>query len=187
MPGHCSPEVWAVLAGRDERRSAQMGLLYGETCDGLPDRFLCQVSLNIPGYPKRLLHDEEALRKGVLFFLRRYERPPILEKLLLNDAGACWLGLFDGYPDAVYAKRAAVAAEEENPACRIFDIDIITLHGQISRSSLGFPQRRCVLCDAEAKECARSNAHPTEELRSVCAALLRICASESFLTEGGQK
>jgi|GEM_PF-245211 len=186
MTGQCSPEVGAVLAGRDERRSAQIGLLYGEICDGLPDRFLCQVSLNIPGYPKRLLHDEDALHKGVLFFLRRYGRPPMLEKLLLNGAGACWLGLFDGYPDAIYAKRAAVAAEEENPACRIFDIDIITLHGQISRSSLGFPQRRCILCDAEAKECARSNAHSTEELRSVCAALLHMCASNA-LTEGGQK
>lgn len=171
-----------VLAGRDERVYVQGLLLNVDGQVTSPrERFICQISLNIPGYPKRLPLDEETVRKGAEDFLLGYGADPIKERFLTNGAGLCWLGLFDGDAEtAKRAKRSAVRIEEQNPAGRIFDIDIITDDGSISRNILGLSPRRCLLCGAEAKICARLRAHPEEELRSAVAAQLSVYIGHVF-------
>lgn len=48
-----------VLAGRDERAAWQR--LWLEATEG--SYFICQIGLNIPGYPKRIPRDIEIVRK----------------------------------------------------------------------------------------------------------------------------
>lgn len=61
-------------------------------------------------------------------------------------------------------KILAVKVEEGSRLGRLFDIDVLWEEGSISRSTLGEGPRKCLLCDQNAKICARSRAHKMEEL-----------------------
>ena len=61
-------------------------------------------------------------------------------------------------------KSKAITIENGSEAGRLLDIDVLTMKGGISRTKLGFEQRKCLLCDKPAKECARSQRHSMEEL-----------------------
>ena len=152
-----------VLAGRDERAAAQNELLASAS-------FVCQIALNVPGWPKRLKGDEAAARRCAAEFLKRCGLTPLTVRELANGAGFCLEMGFDG--DAADAKRAAVETEETALWGRAFDIDVITREGQLSRKQLGLPARRCFLCGGEAKACARAGRHKTSELREALCVLL---------------
>lgn len=163
-----STPVEDVLAGRDERASVQSDMLCNPSEGGpqFNDRFICQIALNIPGYPKREPFDFEAIEKCRLNILRDFALIPIAEKRLMNGSGYCWIGLFRGdRKTAENAKILSVSIEEKSQAWRVFDIDIITSDGSISRDLMGLPPRKCLLCNNNAKVCARSRKHPIEELR----------------------
>ena len=67
--------------------------------------------------------------------------------------------------DCRKAKLTACNIEDTHPLGRLFDIDVIDRQGRpIERSSLGQPQRRCLLCDHEARYCMRSRSHTREEV-----------------------
>jgi len=61
-------------------------------------------------------------------------------------------------------KVLAVKVEEESRLGRLFDIDVLWEEGSVSRSNLGEGPRKCLLCDQNAKVCARSRAHSMEDL-----------------------
>ena len=51
--------------------------------------------------------------------------------------------------------------EDTHPLGRIFDIDVIDTDGtKLSRDSF----RKCILCDCQAQECARSRRHSVDEM-----------------------
>ena len=167
-----------VLAGRDKRAAVQIEMLCSanDCCPQRTEPFICQIALNIPGYPKRIRLDEEAVEKWSADFMLELGIKPLEERRLANGAGYCWIASFKGDRiTAGRAKRLAVAIEEKSPAGRLFDIDIITSSGSISRNLLGLPQRKCLLCGNKAKICARSSTHPIEELRKEYVRLLCNC------------
>lgn len=153
-----------LLAGREERASLQNSLLKNSN-------FVCQITLNIPGLPKRIENDKEAVSQYALKFLELYAQNITDKRELVNGAGFAILMGFIG--DAVKAKRAAAKLEESTRSGRAFDIDIITKDGSISRTSLGLPERVCLLCGQNAKQCARERTHGAEELREAIRKLLR--------------
>lgn len=58
-------------------------------------------------------------------------------------------------------KDIATEIEESHPFGRLFDIDILNVDGQkLSRSTF----RKCILCDRQAQECARSRRHTVDEM-----------------------
>ncbi len=73
---------------------------------------------------------------------------------------------------AVGVKRAAVAIEEGSRLGRLFDIDVLTKNGGISRQRLGAAPRTCLLCGEDAKVCARGRRHSMEELLAEIAGIL---------------
>lgn len=157
-----------VLKGRDERVATQKRYLS-------INHFICQITLNIPGYPKRIFHDEETVEAFREKFL--FASPNLItdEIRLSNGAGLCWMGVFCGTEyEAVEAKKCAVALEEVSNCGRIIDIDIITASGSISRNSIGLPSRKCILCEKDAKECAREGKHSLEKLRATVIQFLNI-------------
>ncbi len=156
-----------ILSGREERVNTRNAHL----SDGV---FACQVSLNIPGYPKRIQNDRQAIEKFALLFSHEWGADPFLTENISNEAGLCWIGFFHGdHPDSQRAKKIAVDLEEGTPEGRIFDIDIIVKGISISRAEMGLPSRSCIICGRPAKECARERNHPYSCLRDAVEKLIK--------------
>lgn len=77
-------------------------------------------------------------------------------------------------PEAIYVldvdpsqlKRATVEIENHHPLGRLWDLDVVVEgKGALSRKDLGFPVRRCLVCELPSHECGRSRRHPLAELR----------------------
>ncbi|MGN0996624.1 MAG: citrate lyase holo-[acyl-carrier protein] synthase [Candidatus Ventricola sp.] len=67
--------------------------------------------------------------------------------------------------DARELKRRLCALEDGCAMGRLLDIDVIAPGGEkLSRTELGLPQRRCLLCGEAAPVCARSRAHTVDAL-----------------------
>ena len=63
--------------------------------------------------------------------------------------------------------------EDTHPLGRLFDADIILPEGRpLSRTELGAPPRRCLLCDREARFCMRNGSHTREELHAKIAQMI---------------
>lgn len=69
--------------------------------------------------------------------------------------------LLSGSPDVRAIKRICCNLEEGN---RLLDIDVYDAHGGVSRLDIGFPERKCFLCDNTACWCIFNQTHSTEEL-----------------------
>lgn len=80
-------------------------------------------------------------------------------------------------PNEVKAlKRAMVSIEDTHPLGRLFDIDVIDIDGRpLSRDSLGLPRRRCLVCEDEAKVCARSRRHSLSDLIAKMSEIIDDC------------
>ena len=65
----------------------------------------------------------------------------------------------------VIVKMSTVTIEETHALGRLFDFDILSPEGSpISRTAQGVSSRSCFVCGQRAVICARSRAHPLEEL-----------------------
>lgn len=68
--------------------------------------------------------------------------------------------------DANEVKRAMIGLEEATAFGRLMDIDVLGIEKTpLSRSELGLPERRCLVCGAPAKVCGRSQSHSYDQLR----------------------
>jgi holo-ACP synthase CitX len=90
--------------------------------------------------------------------------PPLHREVLRGTPGpAVILVLAQG--DARLLKRAAVGIEESNVMGRLFDIDVYNEDGRpVSRTELGFSDRRCLVCGGPVSECRRSAKHTLNEV-----------------------
>jgi holo-ACP synthase len=69
--------------------------------------------------------------------------------------------------DAVTVKRKSLTLEETHTLGRLFDIDVFDSFGNpISRTKLGYPTRKCLICNDDAKVCIRVSRHGPEELQA---------------------
>lgn len=158
-----------ILRARDARAAAQRRLLDRH---GLP---LISFTLNIPGPRKQSglyarIHERglDALLKDLEADAFPTEQPEggTFFQVLGPDhrkTGSEAFVICRG--EALRIKRIAANLEETHPLGRLFDMDVLCpAHGPLSRSGLGLPPRRCLLCNEEAAVCVRSRRHPTEAL-----------------------
>lgn len=75
--------------------------------------------------------------------------------------------------EAHAVKRATIAIEDTHALGRLFDLDVETRAGAVSRATLGAGPRACLVCGAPARECGRARRHPPEALRAAMVALFR--------------
>lgn len=62
-------------------------------------------------------------------------------------------------------KEIAVTVEATDAIGRLFDMDVLDDNGQkISREELGYRPRKCLICQEDARICARSRAHGLDSL-----------------------
>lgn len=145
-----------LLDSREQRVWHQQELLkkYGGA--------LISVTLNIPGPIK----DREEYRKvmdwGMEQLLKELENVAFSEVKYLKTGAEGYISVQN--MDALELKKIAIKHENLEPKSRLLDIDVMTQDGGISRSALGVAPRRCLLCEENAKACARSQKHSMEEL-----------------------
>ncbi|MBR5128635.1 MAG: citrate lyase holo-[Firmicutes bacterium] len=124
---------------------------------------LVSVTLNIPGPIKDKPEYQKVMEWGMEALIAAYGANVMHSENRFLKTGSegyiCLKGL-----DKIEAKYLAVIIESMSPKARLLDIDILDKDGSVSRSQLGFDARKCLICDEDAKACARSQRHSIEEL-----------------------
>ena len=76
-------------------------------------------------------------------------------------------------------KQLAVELEDTDPIGRLFDMDVLDTDGRkLTREELGHRRRSCLICNEDAVVCARSRAHPLEQLQDRTGFLLYLSARQ---------
>ena len=143
-----------ILLHRERRWQEQQDLLSRGQC-------LVSFTMNIPGakkqFPLELAGFETGLRE------LRTVLPVREERLYHAVTGDEALLLLDLPPWE--AKKKTVRLEQTHPLGRLWDMDVLNHEGcSLSRTALGLPQRRCLVCGEAAKVCGRSRRHSPEQL-----------------------
>ena len=136
---------------------------------------LLSFTMNIPGPEKRNDLIEAGFRLGQRLALAqlRAEGFSVLEQEITMDHTGCE-GLYVVDAPAPVLKELMLRLEDSRPVARLFDLDVLTPTGEkLSRESLGFTPRPCLICGGPAMVCARSRAHGLEALTKKTTALLR--------------
>ena len=158
-------ELPAMLAAREKRAASQQAFR---------ERYhspLLSFCLNIPGPVKttpelRTLFDQTC--HEIQACLRDLGLTIADSQTIHEATGDEYLLAFAG--DAPTVKAAMTQLEESRPLGRLFDIDILTAEGQ--KLSRPVP-RRCLLCERQAQDCARSRRHSVRELTDRIETLLQ--------------
>ena len=144
-----------LLDSRDARVAHQAELL-----GKYPGKTLLCLTVMLPGPVKRSNVSLKIAAAAVAAVRSRFE----LKFEELRDLETGYEGYFVVDLEPVAAKRLAVSLEEEHPLGRLFDLDVITADGPLSREELGLPGRKCLICGKPVRECMRTRAHSTDEL-----------------------
>lgn len=76
-------------------------------------------------------------------------------------------------------KQIAIEIESTDPIGRLFDMDVLDEHGQwLSRTDFGISPRKCLICDQDARICARSRNHGLDMLKNRTNELLQIAGTQ---------
>lgn len=109
-----------------------------------------------PTDPERLWIGKEALLASL-----EKENLVILESRIFDDITGPEM-LLCVSASAEKIKDLTTQIEENHPYGRLFDMDVIGTDGQkLSRPSF----RKCLICDCQAQECARSRKHTIAEMQ----------------------
>lgn len=103
------------------------------------------------------------------------------EERLTLDAATGPEAQFAVRKDAFETKRLLVPLEEEGKLGRLVDLDVLsggTAPKGVSRTELGLPRRKCLICDKPSKECGRARAHSVEQMQQ---AIVEILAGEGMV------
>ena len=143
------------MASRDARVAHQAALL-----GKYPGKALLCLTVMLPGPVKRSDVSLKIASAAVSAVRSTFD----LQFEELRDLETGYEGYFVVDLDPVAAKRLAVSLEEQHPLGRLFDLDVITADGPLSREELGLPGRKCLICGKPVRECMRTRAHSTDEL-----------------------
>lgn len=163
--------LYEMLNARDERYEKQNALL-----TEYPDHSLLVVTMNIPGdvknshilsnvFQSAIDQIDEQLPKDKIHHISTKQSKTGNEAYYVVDLPASAL------------KQLMLDVEEMHPQGRLFDLDVLYIDDEgkvakISRGDFDIAPRKCFVCSKNAKECARSRAHTTEEMKEAIANLI---------------
>ncbi|MBQ9838235.1 MAG: triphosphoribosyl-dephospho-CoA synthase CitG [Oscillospiraceae bacterium] len=165
-----------ILQAREDRANKQKLLLAQ-----YQKPLLC-FTMNIPG-PKKLDRDVSVgFFVGSRLLTDALSPYPVLYREERRPITGC-----EGYyvvdMPAKELKALAIELEDIDPIGRLFDLDVLDTDGRkLSREELGYPRRKCLLCDNDAMVCASTRAHKLEELTDRTGFLLYL-AARNWLSE----
>lgn len=156
-----------ILSAREKRVQRQNRLLdmYGET-------LIC-FTMNIAGPVKNSPLITAGFRLGEQLLLEQFM--PV-HKVSYEESTGCE-GYYTVCADPLQVKRQTALLESSLPLGRLFDMDVLTARGKISREQIGLPPRQCLLCPEDARICGRSRTHSLQALQAETARLLREAVS----------
>lgn len=160
MTDVCEITLEQLLKARDERAEKQKELIKKF---GMP---LISLTVNIPGRIKKTSASSNIFKEGCNALIKKLEenknRPQYFEMCELITGPEAYAVVNS---DEYELKEFVLQIENRHPLGRLLDFDVIGCSGNIiSREELGYPKRKCLLCDEDAHVCARSRAHPLELL-----------------------
>lgn len=100
---------------------------------------------------------------------------PVYTEEIIAPTGCEYYCIVRGDPEAVKQQTAKI--EDGSSAGRLFDMDVLTAQGKISREQVGLVPRTCLLCGNDARICGRSRAHSVQALQAETTRLLRQAVS----------
>ena len=122
--------------------------------------------LNIPGEDKNFKEAVDFHKKYIEKIKKLLEENKI--EILFEEyenliTGMEYIGVLEGNGREI--KKLMIEIEEESLGGRLLDLDIYDKDfSQISRSSLGLPERKCIICGDTARTCIKEERHKQEEL-----------------------
>lgn len=161
-----------ILHAREQRVQIQKQLLAH-----FQKPLLC-FTMNIPG-PQKLNRDVSiGFAVGNWLLCDALDSKQVLHTQIYRRATGCESFYVVDMP-ATELKKLALELEEIQPIGRLFDMDVLDVSGEkISRETLGYPRRKCLLCDNDAAVCGRSRTHRLEDLQDRTSFLLYLAARE---------
>lgn len=154
-------DLKTILDARDHRVEIQREMLQRNSVA------LISFTLNIAGPIKVFPLTASAYEEGVrlIQFWCRSHQLQIVEQAEVREPSGyeCFLSVS---APVEKVKATLCKLEESNDLGRLFDIDVLDTSGEkISRTAVGLPERKCLICDERAVVCGRSRAHSIEELQ----------------------
>lgn len=137
--------------------------------------------LNIPGEDKNfedavIFH--ENLIKKIKNILEKEDIKILWEEYNNLNTGMEYLAVLNG--EGKFIKEKMIGLEEESREGRLLDIDIYDRDfKQISRSSLGLSERKCIICDDLARTCIKKERHRQDELEKKVREILKNYKSKN--------
>lgn len=127
---------------------------------------LISFTLNIPGAQKNCADFKKVHELGDSLLEEELKKQNIkIIHKVVNSTAAGIEAFLNVDEDVMLIKRITVSIEEKHKLGRLFDMDVLSKNGElISRSQLGLPERKCLLCNDSAKICGRSRKHSVEDL-----------------------
>lgn len=122
--------------------------------------------LNIPGEDKNFKEAVDFHKKYIEKIKKLLEENKI--EILFEEyenliTGMEYIGVLE--VDGREIKKLMIEIEEESDGGRLLDLDIYDKDfSQISRSSLGLPERKCIICGDTARTCIKEERHDLKEL-----------------------
>lgn len=132
---------------------------------------LVSFTMNIPGPIKTNDLIRRAFDIGEILLLEglRHIDAVILDSHEVHEDTGDELLLAIGNAEPESLKDMAMLIENSSEIGRLFDIDVIDSNGEkLSRKTF----RKCLICDKQAQECARSRTHSVKEMQDVVESLL---------------
>lgn len=163
-------ELIDMMNAREKRVSIQRELLGKH-----PHETLLSATMNIPGPVKT----NEQLKATFLTVIEAIDRliPPekrVARKYRDVKTGPEYYLVIRETPEVL--KKQLIDLEESHPYGRLLDLDVLYPKEQqllsISRTELGYPVRRCFICEDEAKICGRQRRHSIEEMQQAISQLI---------------
>lgn len=160
LDGH-AVKLEDLLDAREQRAAFQKKL---QECFHLP---LLSFTLNIAGPIKNFSLADRAFSEGIALISYQCKAHSLsIKKVERHPCAVGYECFFVIDAPAVALKKAMSLLEEQSPLGRLFDLDVLDADGQkISRESVGFSPRKCLLCDRSAFACGRSRAHSIEAIQ----------------------
>ena len=163
--------LFEMLNARDERYEKQQSLL-----DTYLGSSLLVVTMNIPGDVKNSDIITNVFQSAISNIDQKLVGEKIHSVSIIKQKTGNEAYYVVDMP-AVELKRLMLYVEETHPQGRLFDLDVLYVSDEdkvvkVSRREFKIAPRACFVCDKDAKECARSRAHTTDEIKEAIANLI---------------
>ena len=168
-------------AAREARAMAQMTLLQRHK-----GAVVVCLTMNIAGPIKRSERCDRAFDEGERAVRAILAPHKTLFAHTVREKTGCE-AIFCVEGDPLEIKRRLCTLEDAQPIGRLWDIDVLYGMGEkVSRTDLGLPPRKCLLCDEDAPVCARSRIHTVIALNEKTREIIDAHFKESFIRRTAQ-